>query len=644
MITAMTHRILLHTALAAVLAWAATPARAAERPALVETPMFTGAVAAGTLPPVAERVPDAPRIVSFDGANANPGRHGGELGILMGRVKDIRMMVVYGYARLVGYGRDLELRPDILERVDVDDGRIFTLHLRKGHKWSDGQPFTAEDFRYYWEDMATNEVIAPTGPPPQLIVDGERATFEVVDERTVRYSWSKPNHFFLPALAGALPLFIYRPSHYLKQFHQDHAEPATLQRMVAEKRQRDWRALHFKQDHPYKYDNPEMPSLQPWLNTTQSPAQRYVFVRNPFFHRIDTEGRQLPYIDKVNLTIASAKLIPAKAGAGESDLQARNLGFRNYTFLKQGEKRNDYTVRLWQTAKGSHIALFPNLNIGDEQWRTLFRKADFRRALSIAVDRHEINQVIYFGLATENNNTVLPASPLYKPEYGTKWTQYDPKAANTLLDGLGLGERDDDGIRLLPDGRPLEIIVETAGEDTEQVDVLQLVTDAWRKVGIKLLTKPLQREVLRNRIFAGFTQMSVWSGLENGIPTQEMSPRELAPTSQQQLQWPKWGQYVETKGHAGEAVDMELPKRLQDFDQEWRVTSDRARRAEIWHEMLKIHADQVYTIGLICCVLQPVVVNNRLRNVPEKGVYNWDPGAFFGIYGPDTFWLAPDAG
>ena len=176
------------------------------------------------------------------------------------------------------------------------------------------------------------------------------------------------------------------------------------------------------------------------------------------------------------------------------------------------------------------------------------------------------------------------------------------------------------------------------------MDVLQLVTDAWRKIGIKLYTKPLQREVLRNRIFAGFTQMSVWSGLENGIPTPELSPRELAPTSQQQLQWPKWGQYVETKGRAGEPVDMELPKRLQDFDQEWRVTADRARRTEIWGEMLKIHADQVYTIGMICCVLQPVLVNNRLRNVPEKGIYNWDPGAFFGMYGPDTFWLTPDAG
>ncbi len=640
----MTHRLFVHAALVAVLAWAAAPACAADRPALVETPMFADAVAGDTLPAVAQRVPDAPRIVSFDGTDVSPGRHGGELRILMGRVKDVRMMVVYGYARLVGYGRDLELRPDLLERVDVDDGRIFTLHLRKGHKWSDGHPFTAEDFRYYWEDMATNEVIAPTGPPPQLIVDGEPATFEVVDESTVRYSWTKPNHFFLPALAGALPLFIYRPSHYLKRFHGDHAEPAALQRLVAEERQRDWRALHFMEDHPYKNDKPEMPSLQPWMNTTKSPAQRYIFVRNPFFHRIDAEGRQLPYIDKVNVAIASAKLIPAKAGAVESDLQARHLALGNYTFLKQGEKRNNYTVHLWQTAKGSHMALFPNLNIGDEQWRTLFRKADFRRALSMAIDRHEINQVIYFGLATENNNTVLPTSPLYKPEYGTKWTQYDPKAANKLLDGLGLRERDGDGIRLFSDGRPLEIIVETAGEETEQVDVLQLVTDAWRKIGIKLYTKPLQREVLRNRIFAGFTQMSVWSGLENGIPTPELSPRELAPTSQQQLQWPKWGQYVETKGRAGEPVDMELPKRLQDFDQEWRVTADRARRTEIWGEMLKIHADQVYTIGMICCVLQPVLVNNRLRNVPEKGIYNWDPGAFFGMYGPDTFWLTPDAG
>ena len=186
----------------------------------------------------------------------------------------------------------------------------------------------------------------------------------------------------------------------------------------------------------------------------------------------------------------------------------------------------------------------------------------------------------------------------------------------------------------------MQIVVETAGEDTEQTDILQLIHDSWRKIGIKLYIKPLQREVFRNRIFAGSTLMSVWSGLENGIPTPDLSPRELAPTSQHQLQWPKWGQYYETMGKAGEPVAEGPAARLARLNSEWRRADSRLRRTEIWHDMLRIHADQVFNIGLICGVPQPVVVGNRLRNVPTEGIYNWDPGAFFGIYRPDTFWFA----
>ncbi len=608
-------------------AWALDP---------VETPMFVDFVKTGKFPPVGERLPENPSVVT----PAEPGRHGGTMQMLMGRSKDIRMMVVYGYARLVGYDRKFDLVADIVESYDIHEGRVFTFHLRKGHKWSDGHPFTAEDFRYYWDDVISNKEVTPGGPPKVLLVDGEAPRFEVLDGTTVRFSWSKPNPFFLPALAGARPLYLYRPAHYLKRFHSRYADPEKLEKAVKDEGQRNWVALHYRKSHQYKNDNPDLPTLQPWVLSTRPPSDRFQFVRNPFYHRIDAGGRQLPYIDKVILTIASGKLIPAKTGAGESHLQARNLQFKNYTFLKMGEKRNDFTVRLWPTAKGSQIALFPNLNVKDPVWRRLVRQPDFRRALSLAINRYEINQVIFYGLAIEANNTVLPDSPLYRPEYAKRWAKFDLAHANRLLDGLGLTERNNLGVRLLPDGRPAEIIVELAGEETEQTDVLELVHDSWLKAGIKLYTKPLQREVFRNRIFAGSTLMSVWFGLENGVPTAVSNPAELAPTSQQQYQWPKWGQHFETSGRAGEPVDLEPARALAELNIQWRNAAETGRKEEIWHRMLDIYTDQVFSIGLVCGVRQPVVVSNQLRNVPESGFYNWSPGAHFGMHRPDTFWFA----
>lgn len=626
-----------------LLSLAAAPVLAAPGP-FIEPPVLAERVAKGELPPVGSRLPDDVAVVPLSGPGQETGRHGGSLRILMGRAKDTRMMIVYGYARLVGYDRDFSLVADILSGIDIEEGRIFTLRLRRGHKWSDGQPFTAEDLRFYWEDVANNEKLSPAGPPRAMLVNGEKPKFEVIDETTVRYTWSSPNPFFLPRLAGASPLFIYRPAHYLKQFHVKYADAAKLDLEVKKEKQRDWVALLFRKGRQYRNVNIDLPSLQPWVLATKPPSERFIFKRNPYYYRVDGEGRQLPYTDRVVMTIASAKLIAAKTGSGEIDLQARNLQFNNFTFLKRGEKRNNFTVNLWPTAKGSHIALLPNLHVKDPVWRALVRKADFRRALSLAIDRHEINQVIYFGLAVEGNNTVQPGSQLYRKVYRTRWASFDLDRANRLLDNLGLTARNSRGVRLLPDGRPMNIIVETAGEDTEQTDVLQLIHDSWLKAGIKLYSKPLQREVFRNRIFSGSTLMAVWFGLENGVPTPESSPRELAPTSQQQLQWPKWGQFLETGGKAGEAIDMEPAKELARLNSEWVGATGRADKERIWREMLDIYTDQVFTIGLVSGVAQPVVVINTLRNVPKKGIYNWDPGAHFGIYRPDTFWFADKGG
>ncbi|MDH3739941.1 MAG: ABC transporter substrate-binding protein, partial [Alphaproteobacteria bacterium] len=154
-----------------------------------ESPALAKLVSAGELPPVAQRLPEQPRVVEAD----TIGRHGGDLRISMARAKDTRMMTVYGYARLVGYDRKYNLVSDILESFDIEDARIFTLRLRKGHKWSDGHPFTTEDFRYWWEDVANNTDLAPLGPPIFMKVDGQVPTVEIIDEHTIRYTWQKPN-------------------------------------------------------------------------------------------------------------------------------------------------------------------------------------------------------------------------------------------------------------------------------------------------------------------------------------------------------------------------------------------------------------------------------------------------------------------
>jgi peptide/nickel transport system substrate-binding protein len=210
------------------LPWAA-PARAQT---LNETSSLAADVAAGRLPPVAQRLPHEPMRLDAGRPDVVAGRHGGELHTLMGRPQDTRMITVMGYSRLVMLTPSYELVPDILASITVEDGRVFTMKLREGHRWSDGHPFTAEDFQYWWDDVANNPRLSPTGPPILLRVNGELPTVTAPDATTVRYAWASPNPFFLPALAGPAPLYIYRPKHYLRQYHERYAERAQLAEAV----------------------------------------------------------------------------------------------------------------------------------------------------------------------------------------------------------------------------------------------------------------------------------------------------------------------------------------------------------------------------------------------------------------------------
>ncbi len=613
---------------------------ASAMPDMQESAFWSMEVGRGDMPPVSERIPEVPLIVDLEAKGRSFGTQGGTLRTLVSRSKDIRQMSVYGYARLVGYAPDYTLQPDILRDVTVVEGRIFTLHLRKGHRWSDGTPFTSDDFRYWWENIVLNEEITPTGPPDFMYVGGKRGRVQFPDAATVIFEWDDPNPNFLALLAQATPPFIYRPAHYLKQFHAAFADPDSLAEAVNEARVSSWAALHNKLDNMSKFDNPDQPTLQPWINATGGETSRSVFVRNPYYHRIDTRGVQLPYIDVIEMTVVSGGLIAAKANAGEVDLQARGLEFRDVSILKKGEADGaDYRTFLWSNGVASQIAIYPNLNFADPVWREVMRDVRFRRALSLGIDRHMINRALYFGLAQEGGMTALDISPLHSAGDLDAWSQLDIAQANALLDEMGLTDRTASGLRKLSDGRPMEFVVETAGERQEEENALAIIADTWRELGIRLVMRPLDRDILRNRIYAGTSMAAVGFGWDNGIPGPETSPAYVAPTQQEFFAWPKWGQYYQTKGQAGEVPDLPAARRLMTLYRDWMQTQDSTERTAVWREMLEIHADQQFAIGILSAAPQPVVVSKRLRNVPENGIWAFDPGAHFGIHRIDEFYF-----
>ena len=300
-------------------------------------------------------------------------------------------------------------------------------------------------------------------------------------------------------------------------------------------------------------------------------------------------------------------------------------------------------MRRWLATKGARVALYPDLNTTDAELRKLFREADFRRALSVAIDRDDINNTIFYGVGGAVATTrCCPNSPLFKEEYQTKWTQYDPDLANQLLDGLGLTKRDADDIRLLPDGRPLQIVVETAGEETEQTDVLELIRDHWKKVGVSLFIKPSQREVFYNRINSGDDADGGLVGSRERHAEASNEPGRVRAASPRSVPVAGLGpvgadQRPDGRGaRSGRAV-----KELMALKDEWGKAADSTERREaVWHKILSLWTDQVFTIGIVSGVEQLVVVSNKLQNVPERGIYNFDPGAYFGMYRPDTFWFA----
>ncbi|MGC9449990.1 MAG: ABC transporter substrate-binding protein [Oceanipulchritudo sp.] len=601
-----------------------------------EAPVLRELVEEGLLPPVAERV--GPEPVVLEGVDGN-GKYGGTwIYFLTG---ESMLIQIYphrlSYPFLVRWSHfGYPIVPHIAKSWEVnEDSTEFTFHLRRGIRWSDGHPFTADDILFWYEHEVMDPEILPQAPEI-LRIKGEVGTVEKIDEYTVRFRFPIPNGLFLERLASFPGWEICdRPAHYLRQYHPSIGDPELIATvMEAAKLQRE-RQVYF---HVRNIKNPEMPSMRPWIMRTAKNNLPFTYVRNPYYFAVDTEGRQLPYIDRIYFDLKTQELIAVDAMQGSITLQTSGVEVGQYSLLMANKDRNGTEIKHWMMGERSIFLIQPNQNRrvdpGDTEAQNkhdLLREKKFRQALSLALHRENIIKSEYNGLAEPAQVAPPPDSPFYEPKLYHAFTEYDPDRANQLLDELGLRERDAEGFRTFPDGTRMQFFLNVAGR--VKGGAAQAVTDYWADVGLRVTPRERASNLFRIETDARLHDLNVWSGNGEFMPLLE--PRMFVPCSTYSdwargyaIWYLRGGLYGDPEAEA-EPGAIEPPQgspyrhAMEVFDAA-KTATGLENQVEIFRENLLTAADNLWTISISNSPPRIVPIKDTVRNVPDRAVYSWD--------------------
>ena len=597
-----------------------------------QAPMLDGQ----DLPPVDERLPANPEVVT---PLEQVGTYGGTLRRMLGGSNDhnsiLRIVSPQGLTR---WKPDFsEVIPNVAESwTTSEDGSAFTFKLREGMKWSDGAPFTADDVVFFVDDLLHNEEFYPN-PPARFVVDGEVMTAEKVDDHTVTLKFAAPYGTFLTELATPLAQEpVLWAKHYCQQFHPKYNPD--IQTMVdATEAVEDWPGLFRlncgEVEAPNRWSNAERPTLDPWIVAGEgytAGSTQVVMERNPYFWQVDTEGNQLPYIDQLEMNVAQDnEAIVLEAIAGNIDMQRRKISNpNNKPVLAENAEKGGYELLDMINSSSNSMAIHFNHTHKDPIMREVLRNKDVRKALSLAIDREEIIDIVYQGQGEPWQIGPRPEHPLYNEQLGRQFTEYDPDAANELLDGAGLAERDGDGYRLLSDGRRFTFNVQYTGiEQPDWGDSLEIIAEQWEEIGVEVNSSSVERSIYYSRGEANEHDFMVW-GAPGGLdPT--LSPRDVLAVHPQAswfgIPWTRW--YL-SGGSEGEEPSESMKKRLELYDA-FKKEADQQKALDIFREIHQMAADEFEIIGVNLAPNLVGVVNKKLRNAPRSLPSSWmypDPG------------------
>ena len=586
-----------------------------------ESPMLADLVASGDLPPVEERLPEEPRICEVIDSI---GQFGGTLtvGVLGTNLMSDDGLRVNDVPNQLCISHDLTYPIEhMIKSWEVsDDFKEITCHMRKGMKWSDGTPFTTEDVRYWWEDTQLNTDITPVltsyfrpGKIPMNV--------EIIDDYTYKFVFEVPNPAFPMVTMWHRNGFGHNhflPAHYCKQFHIKYNDKANED---AKAEGFDfWYQLHGKKID--RFQSIDRPKMEAYIPVRDTPTMAFC-ERNPYYHAVDPEGNQLPYIDKMNQDrCADLSILDAKTVGGTYDFAAQQLRILFYSTYADGAAVADAHMKLWESGKGSECVYNVNCNWPDEEWRNVFFDDRFRQALSLAINRADINNVIYFGNASETQMTVIPTSRHYKTEYAEAFAEFDIDKANALLDDMGLEWNAEKTHRLWPVSKqPVIISWDLVETETPKGPITELVTEYWKVIGVEIQWKSITRNLLTQKMGANEEPMSLWHGDETADTLFLRRPKYFAPLDGDESCWGVlWGRWYNTDGAQGEEPPQVI-KDLYNWMEEYNLTDKDEPAASV----LQSQADHVWTIGTVGNAPHPLFVRNSLKNVSETGGYwTWD--------------------
>ncbi len=570
-----------------------------------EAPMLAERVAAGELPPVEERLPVEPMVLepaerigtyggTLNGGFTGPADHQNAERMLKNHMLfwDTGMTTVQPHI-----ARDFEANADNTE---------FTFYLREGMKWSDGTPFTADDVLFWYEDIMLNDDLVPA-KPGWAKAGGEVGVWEKIDDYTFKVTFNQSYGTFFELVAGLTVNGHYAqlepcsggfsPKHYMSQFHADYAGLEAVEALAAENGFDNWAKLFCFMNDPNL--NPESPVTTAWLPTTSFSDQQVILERNPYYWAVDTAGNQLPYLDRIVLTLAEdLEVLNLKAIAGEYDMQARHIDIAKLPVFLENAEETGYRVQFFRGRGGSAVALAFNQDYDkDPAMAEYITNADFRRALSMAIEREQINEAFFLGLGRPASACAWPDPP-YAPgeEYDQLYHQLDVEEANRLLDSIGLDQRDSEGFRLLPNGERVVIeMMAVSGAFYDYPGIGEMFAQHWKNnVGIDSEVQAVERSLRNTRLTNNDTMTNFW-GAGNS------ESLFLFPNHSFAYQWesgtgPLSGQWFQDNSVGREPTG---PIREQQLLYEEGSKLPATERGEVGQEMRAISCDNVFYIGTV---------------------------------------------
>lgn len=581
-----------------------------------EAPSLAKLVKDGKLPPVKDRLPEQPRVIE---PADRVGTYGGTWRTAVGSTDSgwIGMSVDYEQ-RLVGWDPQWqELVPFVAESYEIeDDGRAYHFTLRKGLKWSDGTPFTADDLVFWHDAFLANTELTPVASL-QWGDDGAPLELQKHDDFSVSFIFQKPHGLFLHDVAWTWPgSECLLPMHYLKDFHPDYNPDA--EQLAADAGLSGWVDL-FEQKRD-KLENPELPRLSPWLPRNPfSAGVRMAWERNPYYFAVDPEGSQLPYLDEVTFTIFNdPEPLLLSAANGDIDMYMRDEATvpQNKPVLAPSAETNGYHLLEVKTSAHNTMGICFNLSTANEVQREIYNTKDFRIGLSHAINRQEIIDAVFQRQGRPWQTAPRPEAPFYdSDEMGTQYTEYDPDLANEHLDRAGYAERDGNNRRLGPDGRPITVSVMVPTRYPLLINALELIKQSWAQVGIELQIDAVDQGLFWERMEANDVDCSLDAG-QVGYLDMIRDPRWLFTVNGDSLYAPLWVNWYNGLTPSERPPDA-MVQQMEIYRSDVFEKSELQDMFEGMRPIIEIARDEFWTIGISLPESNFAIIKDSFHNVPD---------------------------